>query len=247
MNPIICRPFLNIALILSALVGGTYLAESAILTINSSSAYVEVLGSGVTADTENSLSGGTAIAALPDTSTPVARAEVDLTITNLENTGSFVFYLETEQDSGQEYSKLIYNGNFTVGTQDLAYNFGGSYATYEGSGRLNLSSYLDPSAAGPDLFSIVQIGTDSPFIIGDSGGNTINQTIGSLSGVLLAGQEYAFNITAFVDQEGASGIGAAGNFYLNLVAIPEPTSGFMLLFAASAGIGLIRRRSVVRA
>ncbi|MEQ8661966.1 MAG: PEP-CTERM sorting domain-containing protein, partial [Gammaproteobacteria bacterium] len=86
------------------------------------------------------------------------------------------------------------------------------------------------------------------FTLGVAGqGDALSSLSGASSGVLLAGQEYAFTFSAFTQTRDASGAtsavaaSAGGSLSLRLTAVPEPATLALLGVAGMLGARRVRR------
>jgi len=132
--------------------------------------------------------------------------------------------------------------------EDIVYVAAGSYSAVDPDGQgieldvglydLTLSSYLFDSTQG-------SLSTpNESFTLGETGGDDSNTSIGSLTGMLIAGHDYAYFYSALIAQLSPlpfSDATASGSVSLSFTPIPEPGPG-LLLALGLVGIAVIRRR-----
>ena len=144
-----------------------------------------------------------------------------------------------------------------MATEDLYYRIGGWYALDDGGspGKVGLSTTLQavdwtpgtPFQYADVLFRSAQTSThtaDQALTLGGSAGDTSNALAGSMTGVLKAGRNYAFDVSMRTDAAGSAAT-AGGRVWLefsnNPQAVPLPAAALGGL-ALLGGMGIARRR-----
>ena len=133
---------------------------------------------------------------------------------------------------------------FFSSDENIGYDASGFYDAVDSEGRtLRLLAKLTNVTTSGLVFNMDQQSNataNESFTLGDSGGDLVNTTVGSLSGVLLAGQNYRFDFTALLQASptaSTSSATAAGSLTLNFTAnpppIPEPGTALL------TGLGLV--------
>jgi hypothetical protein len=144
-----------------------------------------------------------------------------------------------------------------MATEDLYYRIGGWYGVDDGgsAGKVSLSTTLQAVDWAPGtayqyadvLFRSAQTSThtaDQTLTLGGSSGDTSNALAGSLTGVLKAGRNYAFDVSMRTDAAGSAAT-AGGRVWLEFSndaqAVPLPAAAFAGL-TLLGGMGVARRR-----
>lgn len=187
--------------------------------------------------------------ALPysDTSTSVdggasSESEYDLSDAGFDIT--FDHSRVSTLDSYGYSAGLIY---FSV-DQDVDYVASGSYSVVDPDGRsVLLNTLLWDLTAASSLFVSQQESNATPnesFTLGGTGGDYYNNNTGSLTGTLIAGNDYRlYYAIDLYTSPSASTSGATATGSVSLSFVPEPGTG-LLVMTGVLGLALRRRRGV---
>lgn len=132
--------------------------------------------------------------------------------------------------------------------EDISYRAQAFYTVVDPEGRqVYLYSYLKDETLDEDIYYSRQLSestVNESFALGGSGGDSLNENTGSLSGTLIAGHDYELFYDGFVSalSSPASSATASGTFTLQL---PEPKHSLLSLISLMviAGLAARRRRS----
>jgi PEP-CTERM motif len=83
------------------------------------------------------------------------------------------------------------------------------------------------------------------FVVGCAGGDSINESLGSLTGTLFPGYIYGFNYTIYTEAtpDADSGASAFGNITLKIGTVPEPSTLLLLAIGAISLLGYRKLKS----
>jgi hypothetical protein len=82
------------------------------------------------------------------------------------------------------------------------------------------------------------------FVLGQSGGDTMNELMGSSSGTLVSGHQYELTVNPFIETGTTSAPSTAhGTGYVTVTFVPEPSVGLLLLAGSVALAGVTPRFS----
>jgi len=162
---------------------------------------------------------------------------------SLSNAAFMITFGETSGVNSNDTGYVIAQLDFTPDA-NVDYSLDGAYGALDAEAGYDAYSVslvdLTDSVA---LFvnSQVSVGTPSEsFTLGQVGGDSSNSLSGSLSGSLIAGHNYRFNVQSQKANLGASGIASASGF-ASLTFIPEPDTG-LLVMAGLFGLAYRQRR-----
>jgi hypothetical protein len=137
---------------------------------------------------------------------------------------------------------------FTV-DDDVDFQFSGAYAASDADGgTLRLEARLVDRTivtALDWLYRSYQVSHSTPnesFILGLQGGDEANVLFGSPTGTLIAGHEYHFYFTTYINAANITPTEpATASGFVNLAFVPEPSTASLLALGL-VGIAAVRRR-----
>ena len=190
-------------------------------------------------------------AGLPDanTSTSIDGGASAVSNYDFDNSGFDITFSHSRVDTyfSQGWS---YGYTYFSVDQNVDYVASGWYTAVDpdGDGRaVYFRSFLEDMTTASRVFDSLQSSESTPnesFTLGLSEGDDNNIDLGSLAGTLIAGREYQFYYTAYIQTVNPPNASSAtGSGGISLSFVPEPGAG-LLLTTAILGVALRRRRSV---
>ena len=147
---------------------------------------------------------------------------------------------------GQAEGSIFFSVN-----QGIDYVASGSYSVADSDGRIvYYRPFLYDRTVGSFVFENFQQSRATPnesFTLGGTGGDFSNSTFGSLTGTLIAGHDYEFNYYVMIHTSSTaspSGATASGNLSLSFSAIPEPSTGLLMVLGLVA-LAVSRHRQAI--
>jgi len=190
-------------------------------------------------------------ASLPTAGAPpsvVDGANVASTTYNLSNASLNITF---SHDRAALYGSFAqsYGHIFFSPDTDVNYVLSGAYAS--NATDANTTTFMTAQIFDYNTFSSLFINdqysvttSGESFMLGQTGGDSSNQLVGSLTGTLIAGHQYDLYFMDYINSTPyAATTAAQATGYLNLTFVPEPTSTALLgvSFAGLAAAGRKRR------